>query len=202
MADLNYKDKYQKEIIPKLKESLGYKNNFAVPRVEKVVLSVGLGKLSQQTNFQEKILPEVIKNISEITGQKPKTTVAKKSIAGFKVREGQIIGVKVTLRGARMHDFIKKLVMSVFPRVRDFRGIDIGVVDKQGNLSVGFKENVVFPEINAEISQIEFGVEVTLVTKARKREEAIELYKLLGMPFKEKGEEVVKKKRKSKSKKI
>lgn len=198
MTDLNYKDKYIKEIVPKLKEILGYKNSYAVPKVEKVVINVGVGRQSQQAGFEDKILPEIIKSVSAITGQKPRTTIAKKSISGFKVREGQIVGIKATLRGARMHDFLKKLITTVFPRVRDFRGIDVKVVDNQGNLSVGFKENVVFPEISAETSKADFGAEVTLVTRAKNRDEAIALYKLMGMPFKEESEYPAKSKRKSK----
>jgi large subunit ribosomal protein L5 len=185
MSDLNYKEKYNKEIVPKLKEILGYKNNLAVPRIEKIVINTGIGKLSQAVGFQDKILPELIKNIASITGQKPKTTTAKKSIAGFKIRQGQIIGAKVTLRGDRMYDFLKKMIMIVFPRVKDFRGITLKSVDKKGNLSVGFKENVVFPEISAETSKVDFGVEITIVVRAKNREEAIELYKLVGIPFKE-----------------
>ncbi|MEK7634300.1 MAG: 50S ribosomal protein L5 [Patescibacteria group bacterium] len=175
--------KYKEEIISKMKEKFGYKNSLAVPRLQKVVLSVGVGRLSQQSNF-DKILPEIISDISLITGQKPATTSAKKSIAGFKVREGQTVGLKVTLRRNKMKDFFEKMINIVFPRVKDFRGIDIKNVDRNGNLTIGIKEHVVFPEINFETLKVDFGVEVSIVSNAKTREEAIELYKLLGIPFK------------------
>lgn len=175
--------KYKEEIISKMKEKFGYKNSLAVPKLQKVVLSVGVGRLSQQSNF-DKILPEIISDISLITGQKPATTSAKKSIAGFKVREGQTVGLKVTLRRNKMKDFFEKMINIVFPRVKDFRGIDIKNVDRNGNLTIGIKEHVVFPEINFETLKVDFGVEVSIVSNAKTREEAIELYKLLGIPFK------------------
>ena len=175
--------KYKEEIISKMKEKFGYKNSLAVPKLQKVVLSVGVGRLSQQSNF-DKILPEIISDISLITGQKPATTSAKKSIAGFKVREGQTVGLKVTLRRNKMKDFFEKMINIVFPRVKDFRGIDIKNVDRNGNLTIGIKEHVVFPEINFETLKVDFGVEVSIVSNAKTREEAIELYKLLRIPFK------------------
>lgn len=175
--------KYKEEIIPKMKEKFGYKNSLAVPRLQKVVLNVGIGRLSQQSNF-DKILPEIISDISLMTGQKPVITTAKKSIAGFKTRQGQTIGLKVTLRRNKMRDFLEKMINIVFPRVKDFRGIDIKNVDKNGNLTIGIKEHVVFPEINFETLKVDFGVEISIVSNAKTREEAIELYKLLKIPFK------------------
>jgi len=184
MKNVNLKEKYQKEIIPKMKEIFGYRNNLMAPRVEKVIINVGVGRLSQQASFNDKILPEVISAISTMTGQKPQTAPAKKSIASFKIRTGQTIGLKVTLRRNRMYDFLDRLVKIVFPRVRDFRGIDIKNIDQGGNLSIGLKEYLVFPEISSETSKVDFGLQIVIVSNAEKREEAIELYKLIGIPFK------------------
>lgn len=177
---------YQKEIISKLMEKFGYKNKLMAPKIEKVVINIGLGRLSQQANFEDKILPEIMSELASITGQKPVPTKAKKSIASFKTRIGQIIGLKVTLRGRRMFDFIERLVKIVLPRVRDFRGIDLKNIDKNGNLTVGIKEQVVFPEINQETSKINFGLESTIVARAKNKEEAIELFRLIGIPLKKK----------------
>ncbi len=152
--------------------------------IEKIVVSVGIGRLSQQPNFEDKILPELIKDLSLITGQKPAVCKAKKSIAGFKIRTGQIIGLKIVLRRKRMYDFLEKLIKMVFPRVRDFRGIDLKHMDAQGNLSVGLKEHTVFPEINPENSKVDFGLEISIVIKVKNREEAIMLYRQLGLPLK------------------
>jgi len=184
MKDLKFKEKYNKEIVLKMKEKFGYKNNLAIPKVEKVVINIGVGRMSQQQSFQDKILPEVVKDLSAITGQKPKTATAKKSIAGFKLREGQTVGLVVTLRGSKMADFMDRLVKIVFPRVKDFRGIELKNVDKNGNLSIGFKEHVVFPEISPETSRQDFGLEVTIVPNIKNREQAIELYRLIGVPLK------------------
>lgn len=184
MKDLKLKEKYNKEVVAKIKEKFGYKNDLAVPKLEKVVINLGVGRMSQQQNFSDKILPELVKELALITGQKPKNAPAKKSIAGFKIRQGQIVGLVMTLRSGRMYDFMDKLIKIVFPRVRDFRGVDLKNVDKNGILSVGFKEHVVFPEVSSETSKYDFGLEVTVVPSFKNREQAIELYKLLGMPFK------------------
>ncbi|MDP3015066.1 MAG: 50S ribosomal protein L5 [bacterium] len=176
-----------KSIIKKIKEELGYKNNLEAPVIEKIVVGVGVGRLSQQPNFEEKILPELIKDLSLITGQKPAVCKAKKSIAGFKIRMGQIVGLKTVLRRGRMYDFLEKLIKMVFPRVRDFQGIDLKNMDAQGNLSVGLKEHTVFPEINPENSKVDFGLEISIVIKAKTKEEAIKLYRLLGIPLKKHG---------------
>ncbi|HDH31395.1 MAG TPA: 50S ribosomal protein L5 [Candidatus Wolfebacteria bacterium] len=182
MASL--KAKYNTEIVKKMKKSFGYKNDLAVPKLSKVVINVGVGRLSQQPNFEEKILPEISKELSFITGQKPLFTAAKKSIAGFKTRAGQTIGLKTTLRRQRMYDFLERLINITMPRVRDFRGINLKSVDKKGNLTIGMKDQLAFPEINLEFSKIDFGLEITIVSNAAKREEAIELYRLLGIPLK------------------
>lgn len=173
-----------KILTKKLKEAFGYKNDLEVPRVEKIVVNVGVGRLSQQPNFEDKILPELIKNFSLITGQKPALCKAKKSIAGFKIRTGQIVGLKTTLRRKRMSDFFEKLIKIIFPRIRDFKGISLENIDNQGNMSVGLKENTVFPEINPEISKVDFGMEISIVIKAKNKEEAIKLYRILGIPLK------------------
>lgn len=184
MKDLKFKEKYNKVIVPAMKEKFGYKNIFSIPKIDKVVINVGVGRMSQQQNFNDKIFPEIMKDLAAITGQKAKTAVAKKSIAGFKIREGQIVGLVTTLRSKMMADFIDRLVKIVFPRVRDFRGIDLKNIDKNGNLTIGFKENVVFPEIVTDKARFEFGLEVTFVPSVRDREQAVELYKLIGIPFK------------------
>ncbi|MDI6717517.1 MAG: 50S ribosomal protein L5 [Patescibacteria group bacterium] len=184
MKTITLKEKYNKEIIPQMKKEFGFKNNLAVPKLEKIVLNVGAGRMSQQPNFQDKLLPELEKEIALISGQKPKLTMSKKSISGFKVRQGQIIGLKTTIRGNRMYDFLDKIIKIVFPRVKDFKGIDLKNIDKTGNLSVGFKENMVFSEINPESSKVDFGLEITIVVNTVNRNEAIELYRLLGMPLK------------------
>lgn len=184
MKEIGLTEKSKKEIMAKMKEAFGYKNDFAVPAVEKIVVNIGVGRMSQQPTFQEKILPEIVKDLSAITGQKPRTNPAKKSIAGFKIRQGQTVGLSVTLRGKQMRNFLNKLVMVVIPRVRDFRGIDLKNVDKKGNLSFGFKEHVVFPEISAENVRFDFGLEVVVVPTIKKREQAIQLYRLIGIPLK------------------
>ncbi len=173
-----------KKLIKNLKEKFGYGNDLEVPKVEKVVINVGIGRLTQQPNFEEKFMPELLKEIALITGQKPAPTKAKKSISGFKIREGQTVGLKVTLRRQRMADFLERLIRIVLPRVKDFRGINLKNVDERGNLNIGLREQAVFPEINPEISKIDFGLEISIVSKAKNRDEAIELYRQLGLPLK------------------
>ncbi len=155
-------------------------------KLEKIVVNSGIGRLSTASpNFPEKVLPEIVKDFAALTGQKPATRAARQSIAGFKIREGQIVGLQVTLRGKRMTDFLEKIVKVVLPRVRDFRGIDLKNIDSRGNLNLGIKENVVFPEINPEVSKAGFGLQITVVPKAVKsREEAVRLYRELGVPLK------------------
>lgn len=175
---------YNKEIIKKMRDVFGYKNDLAVPRLQKIIVNVGIGRLIQQPNFEEKILPELIKELSLITGQKPSAAAAKKSIAGFKTRAGQIVGLKTTLRRQRMRDFLERLIKITLPRVRDFQGINLKNVDNNGNLTIGLKEHLAFSEINPELSKVDFGLEITIVSNTKKREEAIELYRLLGIPIK------------------
>ena len=153
-------------------------------RIKKIVINTGVGRFSQQANFEEKILPEIAKELSLISGQKPAACQTKKSIAGFKTRAGQIVGLKVTLRRRRMNDFLKRLINVVFPRLRDFRGISLKNVDENGNLNIGLKEQFVFSEVDQDSSKIDFGLEISIVSDVKDREQAIELYRSLGIPLK------------------
>lgn len=177
---MRLKEKYTKEIVPKLKEKFGYKNNLAVPKLEKVVVNVGFGRHAKEKAY----IDNVVDALARITGQRPVLTKAKKSISSFKIRQGMTIGAKVTLRGQRMYDFVEKLIHISFPRIRDFRGISEKSVDPSGNLTVGFREHLAFPEIKADEVENVFGLEVCLVTTAKTREEGLELFRLLGFPFK------------------
>ncbi|MDO8470024.1 MAG: 50S ribosomal protein L5 [bacterium] len=152
-------------------------------RVGKVVVNVGVGKLRSQANFDDKVLPEVMKDVAAITGQHPSIRRSTKSIAGFKLREGDIVGLQVTLRGARMRDFLMKLFSIVLPRVKDFRGLAPTTVDHDGNLNIGFRDQVVFPEIETEKVRVSFGIQVTVVPSVRGREAAVALYRSLGVPL-------------------
>jgi large subunit ribosomal protein L5 len=153
-------------------------------KIEKVVVNTGLGRLNQQAQFDDKILPEIEAEFAIITGQKGSPRKSKKSIAGFKIREGQTIGLKATLRDKRMEAFIKRLANLALPRVKDFRGLELKNIDENGNLNIGMKEQTVFPEINTEKSKYSFGLQVTLVPKKKNREIAIDLYRRLGLPLK------------------
>lgn len=184
MKDLSLKEKYIQEVVPALKAKFGYKNEMATPKIQKIVVNVGTGRMSQQANFTDKLLPAVVSELMVITGQKPRTNPSKKSIAGFKMRQGTVVGVSVTLRGERMYAFLDKVNKIVFPRVRDFKGVETKGVDGAGNLSVGFKEHTVFPEISPENTKADFGIQVTVVTRANSRDEAVEMYRLLGVPLK------------------
>ena len=176
----SFKNNYQKKIIPNLQKELKIKSVSALPEIKKVVVNIGLGRSLKD----EKFLEIVMQDLALITGQKPKTTLAKKSIANFKTRKGMIVGAMVTLRGDRMYNFIDRLINIALPRTRDFRGIDAKSIDKSGNLTIGIKEHIVFPEIkSAEVRNI-FSFEITIVTKAKNREEALILYRALGFPIK------------------
>jgi large subunit ribosomal protein L5 len=177
---MNLKEKYNKEIVPKLKEQFSYTNNLLVPRIEKVIINVGFGRHSKEKDF----VSNIEKTLIAISGQKPVYTKAKKSISSFKIREGMIIGAIVTLRGKRMYDFLDKLINVSFPRVRDFRGISEKSVDKQGNLSVGFKENTAFPEVKVDDINNIHGLEVVINSSAENKAEGLELFRLAGFPFK------------------
>ncbi len=177
---MRLREKYQKQVVPSLKEKFGFKNTMLVPRLNKVVLNVGFGHHLKEKEF----IAGVEKALTKIAGQKPVMTAAKKSISAFKIREGLVIGAKVTLRGQQMYDFVDKLVNITFPRVRDFRGISEKSVDRDGNMTVGFKEYTAFPEIHQEEVENIFGLEVCLTTTAKNKAEGLELFRLLGFPFK------------------
>ncbi len=167
------------EKLSHLNSSLLIRNNFI-----RIVLNVGVGRLSSQPSFEEKILPQVVRDVSLITGQKPKVCRARKSIAGFKIRQGQIVGLQVNLRGQRMVDFFERLIKIVLPRVRDFSGINLKSVDEGGVLNLGFKEHFVFPEVDSEHSLTAFPLGVNVVPKSSKRDLALKIYTDLGVPFK------------------
>jgi len=173
------KERYRKEIIPALVERCGYKNIMQVPRLDKVVLNIGLGEATQNA----KALEAAEKDLSAISGQHPVITRAKKSIASFKLRAGMPIGMKVTLRGERMYDFFDKLVSAILPRMREFQGISRNSFDGRGNYTLGLKEQTVFPEVDYEKIDKLRGLEVSIITTAKTDEEGRHLLELLGMPF-------------------
>lgn len=177
---MNLKEKYKKEVIPAMMEKFGYKNPFAVPKLEKVVLNVGLSQGLKDKKYEDL----VEQTLMRITGQKPIKTKAKKSVSSFKIREGMIVGTKVTLRKDKMYDFVTKFINITLARVRDFRGLSQKAVDKQGNLTIGFREHIVFPEIRPDEVEKIHGLEVTVATSAKNKEEGLELLTLLGFPFK------------------
>lgn len=173
------KDLYNDEIIPKMMEKFGYKNVMQVPKIEKVVVNIGVGEAIQNA----KALDAAVADMTAITGQKPIITKAKKSIATFKLREGMSIGCKVTLRGERMYQFMDRLINISLPRVRDFHGVSPKAFDGRGNYTLGIKEQVIFPEIDYDKIDKVRGMEVVVVTTAKTDEEARELLRLMGMPF-------------------
>lgn len=158
----------------------GYKTVMAVPKIEKVVLNAGIGRAIKEDKFVEKVKQDLTK----LSGQKPVARLAKKSIAGFKLREGTEVGVSVTLRGRRMYDFIDRLISIALPRTRDFHGIEPKSFDQKGNLTIGVKEHNIFPEIHYESLKDIFGFEISIATTAKKREEGIALLRLMGFPIK------------------
>ena len=174
------KDLYREQMVPALQKELGYENVMQVPRLEKIVVNVGLGEALQNA----KALDATVQDITTITGQKPIMTRARKSIASFKLREGNPIGVKVTLRGDRMWDFLDRLCNVALPRQRDFRGISPDSFDGRGNYSLGLREQLVFPEIDYDKIDKIRGLEITIVTTAQTDEEGYHLLRHLGMPFK------------------
>ncbi len=176
------KEQFKKTVVPALEKQFGYQNDMRVPRVAKITVNVGTGKGLQD----EKYLETVVSTLTRITGQKPVQNKARKSISAFKVREGMIVGVSVTLRGTRMYDFLEKLINVALPRVRDFQGIDPKGVDEGGNLTIGFKEHTVFPEIRSDEVESIHGLQVIITTTADSREEGLALLTALGIPFKKK----------------
>ena len=173
------KEKYKKDVVPALMKEFSYKNIMQVPKVEKVVLNVGLGEAIQNI----KLLDSVQKELSLIAGQKSLTTKAKKSIAGFKLRQGMPIGCKVSLRGDRMYEFLDRLVSVALPRIRDFKGVSTRAFDGKGNYSLGIKEQFIFPEIEYDKVEMVHGMDVAVCTSAKTDAEAKALLRLLGMPF-------------------
>jgi large subunit ribosomal protein L5 len=176
-------EKYRTQIVPALQQKFGYKNLLAVPRMDKIVISMGLGKAV--TSGEKGKLEQAEKELGVIAGQKPVRCRAKKSVASFKVREGQETGLKVTLRGIRMYEFLDRLVSLAIPRVKDFRGLDPNGFDKAGNYNFGLTEQTVFPEVNVAEVTFQQGMNITMVTTARKAEEGRELLKQFGFPFRE-----------------
>jgi len=179
-------EKYNTEVIPQMMKKFGYKSKMAVPKIEKVVINTGFGRqiAGKSAEEQKKIQEAVSADFALITGQRPILTEAKKSIASFKTRKGLPIGAKVVLRGKRMTDFLERLIHIVLPRTRDFQGIEPNSFDKKGNLTVAIREHIAFPEILPEKAKDIFGLEITVVTNAKSKEEGIELLKLLGFPIK------------------
>ena len=176
----NLKKKYVEDVVPALKEKFGYKNIHQVPKVVKVVLNMGVGEASHNSKIAESIEAQLTK----IAGQKAVVTKAKKSIASYKLREGMPVGAMATLRGDRMYDFLQKLICVVLPRIRDFRGISAKSFDGRGNYTLGLKEQALFPEITYEEVDLVKGMNVSVITTAETDDEARELLRLLGMPFK------------------
>ncbi len=174
-------EKYQEQVIPALMEEFGYENLMRVPKITKVVVNIGMG----EANDEPKVLDAAVTDLRVITGQQPVITRARKSVAGFKLREGRPIGMKVTLRHERMWSLVDRLINLALPRIRDFRGVSPDTFDGRGNYTIGLREQLVFPEI--QIDQVEKvrGMEITMVTTAESDEEGRRLLKLLGMPFQE-----------------
>ena len=176
---MRLKEKYIKEVLPAIKEKFGCKNNLAAARVEKVVVNTGFDPNVRDEKYQEAISND----LSLITGQKPSVRQAKKSIAGFKIREGMPVGMTVTLRKNRMYDFLDRLINVVLPRSRDFRGLPEKNIDQNGNLNIGIKEQIIFPEISTEKAGSIFGIEISVVSSAKSRQEGLELFRRLGFPI-------------------
>lgn len=177
---MSLKEIYIKKVIQAMKEKFGYKNILAVPKVTKVTLNMGTGRLKQEA----KLVDEAENILTLITGQKAVKTKAKKAISAFKIRQGMDIGLKVTLRGEKMYSFIDRLINFSLPRARDFQGLNEKSIDKCGNLTIGIKEHIIFPEISQENIFHIFGFEVVITTTSKTKEEGLELFKLLGFPIK------------------
>ena len=176
----NFKEKYNNEIVPNLMKEFNYTTIMQVPKLEKIIINIGVGDGSKD----EKFITAAVKDLEKISGQKPIVTKARKSIAGFKIREGQPVGVKVTLRGENMYYFFEKLVKVALPRVRDFRGVSAHSFDGHGNYTLGIKEQLIFPEVEYDDVVKVRGMDIVFVTTAKSNEEAKSLLKGFGMPFK------------------
>lgn len=178
------KDSYQSKLIQDLSKDLNIKNVHALPRLQKIVINVGVG----QSKTNAKFMDTARETLKSITGQQPAPRVARKAIAGFKTRIGDVVGLVVTLRGNKMYDFADKLANIVFPRMRDFRGLDPKNFDKDGNYTIGIAEQIIFPEITHEKAEVLHGMSITLVSSAKNPEQGTALIKALGFPFKKEGE--------------
>lgn len=172
-------EKYKHQVVPQLIEKFRYNNKLSVPRLQKIVVNMGIGRATEN----KKLIEEGVEHLSIIAGQKPLVTKAKKAISGFKLRKGQAVGCKVTLRGDRMYEFLDRLISIVLPRIRDFRGISAKSFDGRGNYTVGLTEQIVFPEISVDAVEFVQGMDITLVITGNSNEQSYELLRLLGMPF-------------------
>ena len=173
------RERYREEVIPTLREKFGYENVMQVPRLEKIVVNMGVGEAAQNS----RALDGAMDDLARITGQKPQLRRARKSIAGFKIREGMPVGARTTLRGELMWEFLDRLISIALPRVRDFRGISPRSFDGRGNFALGLREQLIFPEISYDAVEATRGLDVAVVTTAKTDEESRELLRLLGMPF-------------------
>src|SRR5918911_540368 len=177
-------DRYQKEILPKLVEKFGRSNVLSLPRLKKIVVNMGVGKALQDKNRME----QAAENLTQITGQRAQITKAKVAISGFRLREGNEIGCRVTLRGRRMYEFLDRLISIALPRIRDFRGVNPNSFDGHGNYTLGLAEQVVFPEIDADKLQHTQGMDITIVTTTTNDDQARELLRAFGVPFRQPGQ--------------
>jgi len=179
MKHISIKEKYSKEAVVAMKEKFGFKNILQVPQIEKVIVNAGIGKYINDSG----IVKDIVASMEEITGQKAILTKSRKSIAGFKIRDGLEVGIKTTLRGKRMWQFIDRLVSSAIPRIKDFQGIKNSSIDANGNLNIGLKDQTIFPEVMAEDVKHTFSFQIVVVTDAKNREEGMELFRVLGFPI-------------------
>lgn len=175
------REKYEKEILPAMMKDFDIKNRMAAPVIKKISINIGIGKMSLK---DAKIVEQATNNVAKITGQRPVVTKSKKSVAGFKLREGMPVGIMVTLRGPRMYEFLDRLINISLPRVRDFRGLNAKAFDKQGNYSIGIKEHTIFPEIVTESSDILHGLQINITLENADKERGLALLKYFGFPFK------------------
>lgn len=173
------KETYEKVIIPELMAKFGYSNKMQVPKIEKIVVNVGMGEMAHQKDLIEPIRNE----LATITGQRPRLTRSKKSISNFKIREGVPVGYKVTLRKAKMYEFLDRVINFVIPRIKDFRGVSRNAFDQGGNYTLGIKEQTIFPELELDKIPVSHGMDVCIVTSAKTKEEAMGLLECFGMPF-------------------
>lgn len=174
-------ERYQQELVPQLSEKLGRKNRLSLPRLQKIVVNMGVGAALQDKNR----LQQAIEHLAQITGQRPQVTRASRSVSGFRLRQGNEIGCRVTLRGRRMYEFLDRMINLALPRIRDFRGVNPKSFDGNGNYSMGLTEQMVFPEIDPDKVNFTQGMDVTFVTSTRNDDEARELLRMFGMPFRE-----------------